>query len=136
MTQKLMAHAGCGALAAFACGFCAGHTFIEHVDSVYSPAMALAGLAAVFALFWTYHTLKRFVVSETSWQSARQFLWSCVFFAMISAMFGLQVSGVGWFSIDFLRRFGFIFWGLMTVVAIFPVRRDARRVANSRSTQS
>ena len=131
MTGKLMAHAGCGALAAFVFGLCGGHTVIKHFDRVYSPSMVLAGVALVSVLFWTWQTLRRFAVSDASRQSVRQFLWSCVFFAMISGMFGLQVAGVSWFSTDFLRKFGFVFWGLLTCVAIFPVRRDARRVANA-----
>ena len=134
MTGKLMTHAFSGALAAFVFGLCGGHTFIKHFDRVYSPGMALAGVALVFVLFRTRHFMKRFAVSEASLQSARTFLWSCVFFAMISSMFGLQVAGVSWFSADFLRKFGFVFWGLLTGVAIFPVRRDARRVANAVKT--
>ena len=121
----------CGALAAFVFGLCGGHTFFKHPDRVYSPGMALAGVGLVFVLFRTRHALKRFAVSEAAKQSARTFLWSCVFFAMISGMFGLQVAGVSWFSTDFLRKFGFVFWGLLTCVAIYPVRRDAKRLANA-----
>ena len=131
MTGKLMVHASCGALAAFVFGLAAGHIFIKHLDNVYLPAAVVSGAALVFVLFRTHSTGRLLSVSAASQNSARQFLWSCVFFAMISAMFGLQVAGVSWFGTDFLRKFGFVFWGLMTLIAIFPVRRDARRLANT-----
>jgi hypothetical protein len=136
MTGKLMAHAFGGAFAAFVFGLCLGHTLLKHLDSVYSAGMLLAGAGFVFVLFWTHYVIKRVRVSEASRQSERQFLWSCVFFAMISTIFGLQVSGITWFSTDFLREFGFVFWGLMTLVAIFPVRRDAKRLARGVPSQA
>ena len=43
MTVKLMAHAFCGALVAFLFGLCGGHTFLKHLDKVYSPGMVIAG---------------------------------------------------------------------------------------------
>jgi hypothetical protein len=131
MIGKLMARAFCCALAAFVFGLSGGHIFIKHLDNLFLAVAVVSGAALVFVLFWTHYTVKRFAVSEAVRKSAQQFLWSCVFFAMISWMFGLQVSGVSWFSTDFLRKFGFVFWGLMTCVAIFPVRRDARRLANA-----
>ena len=136
MTGKLMTHAFSGAFAAFTFGLCLGHTLIKHLDGVYSTGMFLAGVALVCVLFWTHGVVQRIAMSEASRQSAWQFLWSCVFFAMISGMFGLQVSGVTWFSTDFLRKFGFVFWGLMMLVAIFPVRRDARRLAKAVPSQA
>jgi hypothetical protein len=51
----------------------------------------------------------------------------CIFFSMVSFMFGMAVSGYVWFSTDFMRRFGVVFWSAMTAVAIYPVRRDAKR---------
>jgi hypothetical protein len=133
---KLMAHAFGGALAAFVFGLCVGHTFAKGLDGVYSTGMVLAGVAVVFVLFWMHHFFKRFAMNEASRQRARQFLWSCVFFAMISSMFGLQLAGISWFSTDLLRKFSFVFWGLMTLVAIFPVRRDARRLADAGPSQA
>lgn len=131
MTGKLLAQAFCGAFAALVFGLCLGHTLLKHLDYVYSTGMVLAGIALVLALLWTNHVVRRAAASDASRQNAREFLWSCVFFAMISGMFGLQVAGVSWFRTDFLREFGFVFWGLMALVAIFPVRRDARRVAKA-----
>jgi len=131
MTRKLMVHAFCGALAAVVFGLAVGHILIKHLDEFFLAVAVLSGAALVFVLLGTNGTVKRLAVSEAVRKSVRQFLWSCVFFAMISATFGLQVAGVSWFSTDFLRKFGFVFWGLMTCVAIFPVRRDARRLANA-----
>ena len=136
MTGKLMAHAFCGAFAAFVFGLCLGHTLAKHLDSVHSTGMVLAGVALVFVLLWTHHVVKRVAGPEASRECARQFLWSCVFFAMISGTFGLQVSGLTWFGTDFLRKFGFLFWSLLTGVAIFPVQRDARRLARAVPSQA
>lgn len=129
MTGRLMGHAFCAAFAAIVFGLCAGHTLFRHLDGVYTTGLILSAASLIFVLLRTQKVAKRFVASEPSQKSARQFLWSCVFFAMISEMFGLQVAGVSWFSTDFLRTFGFVFWGLLALVAIFPVRRDARRLA-------
>jgi len=132
MTRKLMVHAFCGALAAFVFGLSVGHVLVKHLDNVYSAGAVLSGASLVFVFFWTHYTVKRCAVKE----SARQFVWSCVFFAMISSTFGLQVAGITWFRTDFLRQFGFVFWGLMTCVAIFPVRRDARRLAHAMESET
>jgi hypothetical protein len=35
------------------------------------------------------------------------------------------------FGIFFLRTFGVVFWSAMTAVAIYPVRRDAKRLADA-----
>jgi hypothetical protein len=50
---------------------------------------------------------------------------------MHSFMFGLAASGHVWFSTDFMRTFGMVFWSAMTAVAIYPVRRDAKRLADA-----
>jgi len=131
MTAKLMAYAFGGALAAFTFGLCLGHTLLKHLDNVYSAGVVLSVAALVAVLILAHRAIQRLVVNEASRKNAQQFLWSCIFFAMISAMFGLQVAGMSWFSTDFLRKFGFVFWGLMTCVAIFPVRRDAKRIADA-----
>jgi len=126
-----MAHAFCGAAAACAFGLTLGHILVRQVDNLFLAGAVLSCGAVVFVLITTQYTVKRFAVSEAARRGARQFLWSCVFFAMLSGIFGLQVAGVSWFTTDFLHKFGFVFWGLMTCVAIFPVRRDARRLANA-----
>jgi hypothetical protein len=131
MTRKLMLCASCCALAAFVLGLSLGHVLIKRLDDLYPTGAVLSGAALVFVLFRTHLAGMRLSVSEAARKSALQFLWSCVFFAMISATFGLQVAGVSWFSTDFLRKFGFVFWSLLTLIAIFPVRRDARRLANA-----
>jgi hypothetical protein len=136
MTGKLMAHAYCAALAAFVLSLCFGHTWFLHFDGLYAGGMAVSAVGLLFVLFRTHQVVERFVVSEATKKSARQFLWSCVFFSMLSAMFGLGVAGISWFSTDFLRKFGFVFWGAMTLVAIYPVRRDAKRVANAGQSAS
>ena len=127
MTRRLMVQAFGVALAGSLFGLCAGHVLLTHLDSLYSIGMALAGVAVVFELFLADRTLGRVALSEAARKAARQFLWSCVFFAMISAIFGLEVSAVIWLPSGFYSRFLVAFWGLMTCVAIFPVRRDARR---------
>jgi hypothetical protein len=87
--------------------------------------------ALVFALFWTRRTVRRLASSEIATRHAGQFLWSCLFFSMLSFMFGMAVSGYVWFSTDFMRSFGLFFWSAMTAIAIYPVRRDARRPADA-----
>jgi hypothetical protein len=50
---------------------------------------------------------------------------------MFSFMLGMAMSGYVWFSTDFIRTFGLVFWTAMTAVAIYPVRRDAKRLADA-----
>lgn len=128
---KLMAHAICGALSALVFGLSLGRILIEHRDTVYFGIAGLCGAAVVLSFIRTRHVVEQLAATENVRKSARQFVWSCVFFAMISGTFGLEVSGIRWLSSDFLRKFGLIFWGVMTLVAIFPVSRDARRLASA-----
>lgn len=93
--------------------------------------MVLSGASLACVLFWTRREVGTVAASEAAKKHAGQFLWSCVFFCMLSFMFGMAVSGYAWFSADFLRRFGVIFWGAMTAIAIYPVRRDAKRLAGT-----
>ena len=85
----------------------------------------------MFVLFWTRRAVRRLATGEIANKHAGPFLWSCIFFSMLSFMFGMAVSGYAWFSTDFMRTFGVVFWGAMTAVAIYPVRRDAKRLATS-----
>ncbi len=85
----------------------------------------------MFVLFWTRRALRRLATGEIVKKHAGQFLWSCIFFSMLSLMFGMAVSGYVWFSTDFMRRFGVVFWSAMTAVAIYPVHRDAKRLAEA-----
>lgn len=130
---KLMADAFWAALVAFVFGLCLGHTLVKHFDSLYSAGMVFAGGSLLFVLFWTRRAVRRIATakhptSETATKSAGQFLWSCIFFTMISSNLGVAVSGVVWYSSDFLRIFGVVWWGGLTCVAIFCLRRDAKRL--------
>ena len=80
---------------------------------------------------WTRRDVRRLAIGEIANKHAVQFLWSCVFFSILSFMFGMAVSGYTWFSTDFMRTFGLVFWSAMTAIAIYPVRRDAKRLADA-----
>ena len=131
-----MAHAICGALSALVLGLSLGRILIEHRDIAYFGVAGVSGAAVVLSFIRTRHMVERLAASENVRKSARQFVWSCVFFAMISATFGLEASGIPWLPSDFLHKVGFIFWGAMTLVAIFPVGRDARRLASAARSET
>ena len=129
---RLTMHAFLIASAAFALGLCAGHVWIQRWDELYAAGMLISGACLTFVLMRTYgegHKLTGSATSDDARKTAGQFVWSCVFFAMISSMFGMSLSGIIWHSADFLRTFGLIFWGVITAVAVYPVRRDAKRLA-------
>lgn len=95
----------------------------------------------MFVLIWTRRTVRRtatakHATSEIAKKSARQFVWSCMFFVIISGTFGIAVSGIIWYSSDFVRTFGAIWFGAATCVAIFIVRRDAKPVTCIRPRQA
>jgi hypothetical protein len=75
--------------------------------------------------------VRRLATGEIANKHSGQFLWSCIFFRVLSFMLGMAVSGYVWFSTDFLRTFGLVFWIAMTAIAIYPVRRDAKRLAGA-----
>ena len=85
----------------------------------------------MFVLFWTRRAARRLATAEIADKPAGQFLWSCLFLSMLSFMFGMAVSGYVWSSADFMRRFSVVVWSAMTAVAIYPVRRDAKGLADA-----
>jgi hypothetical protein len=93
--------------------------------------MVLFGAVLIADLLWTRHEVRRLATSEIAKQAATQFLWSCIFFSMISFSLGMAVSGWNWFSTDFMQRFNLLFWSAMTGIAIYPVHRDAKRLADA-----
>jgi magnesium-transporting ATPase (P-type) len=140
LTGKLLVDALWAALVAFVFGLCFGRTLIKQFDSLYFTGMVLSGTLLIFVLFWTRRAVRPLVTakhltSAIAKKSARQFLWSCIFFAVISSTFGVAVSGVVWYSSDFIRKFGAVWWAVLTCVAIFCVRRDAKRVTDAVSSQ-
>ena len=104
---------------------------IKYLNILDFTVVVLSGASLVFVLFWTRRAVRRLATSETAKKHAGQFLWSCIFFSMLSLMFGMAVSGYVWFSTDFMRRFGVVFWSAITAVAIYPVCRDAKRLADA-----
>jgi integral membrane sensor domain MASE1 len=131
---KVLADACWAALVAFLFGLCLGGTLIRQ-DRLYFTGMALSGVFLILALLWTGRTARRLATSENAKKCARQFLFSCIYFSMLSWTFGIAVSGVIWYSADFIRTFGAVWFGLLTCVAIFPVRRDAKRLNDARPSQ-
>jgi hypothetical protein len=127
---KLLTHAFCAALSAFVCGFCLVR-MVEHFDSLYFTVMILFGVSLISDLLWTRREVRRLAVSETAKKHATQFLWSCIFFSMISSGFGMALSAFVLFSTDFIRMFGAVFWSAITGVAIYPILRDAKRLADA-----
>ena len=129
-TAKLFAHACCAAMGAFVVGLCLMRT-IKHLDSMYVTGLILSGSFLMFVLYWTRRAARRLAASETARKSASTFLWSCIFFSMISLSLGMQVSGFVWYGSDFIRRFSVVFWSGIMGIAIYPVLRDAKRLADA-----
>jgi hypothetical protein len=127
---KLLTHAFCAAPSAFVCGFSLVRT-IKHFDILYLTVMVLFGVSLIFDLSWTRREVRRLAASETAKKHATQFLWSCIFFSTLSLGLGMAVSGFVWFSTDFIRMFGVVFWSAITGIAIYPVLRDAKRLADA-----
>jgi hypothetical protein len=127
---KLLAHAFCAAPSALVFGFCLVRT-IKHFDNLYLTVMVLFGASLIADLLWTRREVRRLATSEMAKKAATPFLWSCIFFSMLSFGLGMAVSGWNWFSTDFMQRFNLLFWSAMTGIAIYPVRRDAKRLADA-----
>jgi hypothetical protein len=127
---KLLAHAFCAAPLALVFGFCLVRT-TQHFDNFYLTVTVLFGVSLIAELLWTRREVRRLAASETAQKAATQFLWSCICFSMISFGLGMAVSGWNWFSTDFMQRFNLLFWSALTGVAIYPVHRDAKRLADA-----
>ena len=125
---RLLAHAFGAAPLAFVIGL-----FLVRAtkDADLADVAVLSGLALMVVLFRTRRWVRRLAAGETAKPHAKQFLWSCLFLGMISLGFGMQVAGFAWFSTDFMRTFGAVFWAALTAVATYPVRRDAKRLADA-----
>jgi hypothetical protein len=93
--------------------------------------VVLSGVCLTFVLFWTYNAIRKLPASEAAKKNVSQYLWSCIFFSMLSLSFGFAVSGLIWYSIDFLRIFSAIWFGALTCVGIYPVLRDTKRLADA-----
>jgi hypothetical protein len=128
--EELLAHAFCAAPSAFVFGVFLVCT-IKNLNVLDLTVVVLSGSSLMFALFWTRRAVRRLAAGEIANKHASQFLWSCIFFSMLSFMFGMAVSGYVWISTDFMRGFGVVFSSAMTAVAIYPVRRDAKRLADA-----
>ena len=129
-TWRLFADGCCAALGAFVDGLCLVRT-IKHFDSLYITGLVLSGAFLMFVLYWARQAARRLAASETARKSASTFLWSCIFFSMIALSLGMQVSGFVWYGSDFIRRFSVVFWSGITGIAIYPVLRDAKRLADA-----
>jgi hypothetical protein len=127
---KLFSYAFCAAVGAFAFGLFLVRT-IEHLDSRDVGGMVLCGAYLIAVLFWTRREVRRLVVGETAKQHAGQFLWSCIFISIDSWAFGVAATAVILYSADFTRTFGAVFFGAITCIGIYPVVRDAKRLANA-----
>ena len=130
ITEKLLTLALCAAPSALVFGFCFVHT-IKHVDSLYLTVMVLFGASLIADLLWTRRVVRRLAIGEIANKHASQFLWSCIFFSTLSFGLGMAVSGFVWFSTDFIRMLGAVFWSAITGVAIYPVLRDAKSLADA-----
>ena len=126
----LLTHVFSAAPGAVVFGFCLVRTF-QPFGHLYLAATVLFGAILIADLLWTRREVRSCAPSEVAKKAATQFQWSCVFFWMLSFGLGMAMSGWNWFSTDFLRGFNLLFWGAMTCVGIFPVRRDAKRLARA-----
>jgi hypothetical protein len=129
-TRTLVADACLAALAAFGIGLCFGCAFVRQ-DRLCFTGMIIFSAVLIFVLLWTRRAAQQLATSESAKKSASTFLWSCIFFSMLSSSFGLAVFRFVWSSPDFLWRFDVVFWSVITGVAIYPVCRDAKRLADA-----
>jgi hypothetical protein len=132
LTGKLFADAACAAVGAFVFGVCLTRS-IKHFDSVSVTVTVMVVVVGclVADMFWTRREVRRLAASETAKSHGIQFLWSCVFFSMLSFMLGVAVSSYIWLGTDFVHSFGLIFSSAITAIAIYPVLRDAKRLADA-----
>jgi hypothetical protein len=128
--RKLFSYAYCVAVGSFVFGLFLVRT-IEHFDIRYVTGMILCGAFFTCALFSTRREVRQFANSETAKKHADQFLWSCVFLSMLSFGFGIAVTAAILYSADFTRTFGVVWFGALTCVGIYPVLRDAKRLADA-----
>ena len=122
---KLLVDAFCAALSALVLGFCLVR-IIKHFDSLYLTVMVLFGASLIADLLWTRREVRRLAAGRIANKAATQFLWSCIFFSMLSFGLGIAVSGLNWFGTDFIPAFNLVFWSAMTGIAICLVWRDAK----------
>ena len=127
---KLLVGAFCASPSALVFGFFLVRT-IQHFDSLSLTATVLFGACLTAVLLYTRHDVRRLAAGEFAKKAATQFLWSCIFFSMLSFGLGMALSGWNWFSTDFKRAFNLLFWSAMTGIAIYPVCRDAKRLADA-----
>jgi hypothetical protein len=125
--RKLFSYAFCAAVGSFVFGLFLVRT-VERFDFRYVAGMVLCGAFLVCVLFWTRREVRQFATSETD-KRADQFLWSCLFFSMLSFVFGIAVTALIFYSADFTRTVGAVWFGALTCVGIYPVLRDAKRLA-------
>ena len=128
--RKLFADAYCAAVGSFVFGLFLVRT-IEHFDIRYVAGMVLCAAFLIFVLFSTRHEVRRFAISQRAEKHADQFLWSCIFFSMLSFSFGIAVTALILYSADFTRTFGAVWFGALTCVGIYPLLRDAKRLADA-----
>ncbi len=128
--MKLLAHACCGAVGAFVFGLCLASS-IKRFDGLSFAVTILVLIPVISDLFWTRREVRRLAAGKAADQQAIQFLWSYLFFTMLSTGFGIAVMAVILQSADFTRTFGAILFGVLTCAGIYPVVRDARRLADT-----
>ena len=127
---KLLAHACCAALGAFVFGLCLAST-IKQFDGLYLVLTVLFGIPLIADLLWTRRQVRELAANETANEYATQFLWSSVFFSMLSSGFGVAVMAVILQSADFIRTFGAVWFGALTCVGTYPLVRDAKRLGDA-----
>ena len=127
---RLLTHAFCAAPSALVLGFCLIRT-IQHFDRLSIIIAVVFGACLIADLLYTAREVRRLAATEPAKKLATQFVWSCIFFSMLAFSLGMAVSGWYWLSSDFLRRFSLVFWSLMTAIAVYPVHRDAKRLADA-----
>ena len=132
---RLQAHAFCAAPGALVLGFCLVRT-IKHFATLDLTIMILFGTSLMADLLWTRREVRRLAGTDMAKKAATQFLWSCIFFSMLCFGLGMAVSGWNWFSTDIMRRFNLLFWSAMAAIAIYPVCRDAKRLADAAGQSS
>jgi hypothetical protein len=127
---KLVVHAFCAAPSALVFGFCLVR-MIKHFDSIYLTVMVLFGASLIADLLWTRREVRRLAAGKIANKAATQFLWSCIFFSMLSFGLGIAAAGLTWLNADFLQIFNVVFWSAMTGIAIYLVWRDAKCLADA-----
>jgi hypothetical protein len=133
--SKVMADAFYTAIAGFLFGVCLAGT-IKKVDGFPLVSAVCSGAFVIFGVCWTWRAVQRlltakYTTSDTAKRSARQLVAYCIVFVVSSVTFGIEVMAALRISSDGFYLFSAVFWGFLTCIWFYNLRRGARRLTSA-----